>query len=66
MQQKLIQLSKIAFVFLIVLGCQQEKKLPFLGSKEIGKQGDTLYHKIPDFKFLNQDSLYANKLIIQA
>jgi protein SCO1/2 len=61
MQQKLIQLSKITFIFLVVLGCQQEKKLPFLGPKEIGKQGDTLYHKIPDFKFLNQDSLWVSQ-----
>lgn len=61
MQQKRIQLSKIVFVFLVVLGCQQEKKLPFLGPKEIGKQGDTLYHKIPDFKFLNQDSLWISQ-----
>ena len=61
MQQKLIQLSKIVFIFLVVLGCQQEKKLPFLGPKEIGKLGDTLYHKIPDFKFLNQDSLWISE-----
>ena len=61
MQQKRIQLSKIVFIFLVVLGCQQEKKLPFLGPKEIGKQGDTLYHKIPDFKFLNQDSLWISE-----
>lgn len=61
MQQKIIQLSKIVFIFLVVLGCQQEKKLPFLGPKEIGKQGDTLYHKIPDFKFLNQDSLWISE-----
>jgi len=61
MQQKRIPLSKIVFVFLVVLGCQQEKKLPFLGPKEVGKQGDTLYHKIPDFKFLNQDSLWISQ-----
>ena len=61
MQQKRIPLSKIVFVFLVVLGCQQEKKLPFLGPKVIGKQGDTLYHKIPDFKFLNQDSLWISQ-----
>jgi protein SCO1/2 len=61
MQQKRIPLSKIVFVFLVVLGCQQEKKLPFLGPKEVGKQGDTLYHKIPDFKFLNQDSLWVSQ-----
>ena len=61
MQQKRIPLSKIVFVFLVVLGCQHEKKLPFLGPKEVGKQGDTLYHKIPDFKFLNQDSLWVSQ-----
>ena len=61
MQQKRIPLSKFVFVFLVVLGCQQEKKLPFLGPKEVGKQGDTLYHKIPDFKFLNQDSLWVSQ-----
>ena len=61
MQQKRIPLSRIVFVFLVVLGCQQEKKLPFLGPKEVGKQGDTLYHKIPDFKFLNQDSLWVSQ-----
>lgn len=61
MQQKLILLSKIVFVYFVVLGCQQNKKLPFLGPKEIGKQGDTLYHTIPDFKFLNQDSLWVSE-----
>lgn len=61
MQQIRIPLSKIVFVFLVVLGCQQEKKLPFLGPKEVGEQGDTLYHKIPDFKFLNQDSLWVSQ-----
>ena len=61
MQQIRIPLSKIVFVFLVVLGCQQEKKLPFLGPKEVLKQGDTLYHKIPDFKFLNLDSLWVSQ-----
>jgi protein SCO1/2 len=61
MQRKLILLSKIVFVYLVVLGCQQDKKLPFLGPKVIGKQGDTLYHKIPNFKFLNQDSLWVSE-----
>ena len=61
MQPRLIQLSKSALVYLVVLGCQQEKKLPFLGPKVVGKQGDTLYHKIPPFKFLNQDSLWVSE-----
>lgn len=61
MQQRLIQLSKIILVYFVVLGCQQEKKLPFLGPKVIGEQGDTVYHKIPNFKFLNQDSVWISE-----
>jgi protein SCO1/2 len=61
MQQKCIQLSKIFFIYLIVLGCQQDKKLPFLGLKKVNRQGDTVYHKIPEFKFLNQDSVWVSE-----
>lgn len=61
MQQKLTQLSKIALVFLIALGCQKERKLPFLGPKKISLNCDTIYHKIPAFKFLNQDSVWVSE-----
>ena len=40
------------------MGCVQEKQpkvLPILGHKEV-VDGDTVYHKIPDFSFMNQDS----------
>lgn len=42
-----------------MIGCGQhktDKKLPVLGRKEIDA-GDTIYHTIEDFKFINQDSV---------
>ena len=43
---------------LIVFSCQQESRvqpLPYLGQHEINGQ-DTVYHTIPDFAFIDQDS----------
>jgi len=40
----------------ILAGCKdKQKRLPFLQQDVVGK--DTVYRTIPDFKFLNQDSL---------
>lgn len=37
-------------------GCQQaEEPLPVLGQRDV-VNGDTVYHTIPDFEFINQDS----------
>ncbi len=46
----------------LILACdiQTEKKLPYLGRKEI-TQTDTIYHTIADFKFVNQDSNYVTQ-----
>ena len=41
--------------------CSQEKKLPFLGPKSVNAKGDTLYHQIPTFRFLNQDSVWVSE-----
>lgn len=38
-----------------VLGACQPKKLPILGDREF-INGDSVYHTIPDFKFVDQDS----------
>ncbi len=58
----------VIYFFLIVMvsGClrsSEPSKLPYLGRKEVvpvNKNGavtyDTLYHKIADFRFINQDS----------
>lgn len=32
-----------------------ERSLPYLGHHEVNAQGDSVYHQIPDFAFLNQD-----------
>lgn len=48
----------IALFSLIVLSCQQKDKpqpLPYLGQHEINGQ-DTIYHTIPEFAFVDQDS----------
>ncbi len=51
-------------VFLLSVACRnQDKKLPILGKREAvikkanaGQLIDTIYHTIPDFAFINQDS----------
>ncbi len=61
MPHKLIYL--VSFV-LLVFGCSQDKKLPYLGKHEtrvIDGKTDTLYHQVPPFKFLNQDSVWVSE-----
>ncbi|RMG26655.1 MAG: SCO family protein [Bacteroidetes bacterium] len=48
-----------------MLACQTKEQrqvkiktqLPVLGFKDLNEQGDTLYHTIPDFAFMDQDSM---------
>lgn len=43
-------------LLLLLAGCQvEEGKLPILGEIDI-VNGDTIYHTVPDFAFVNQDS----------
>ncbi len=47
----------IALIFGIITGCSNERPLPILGPKSLdGKQSYT----IPDFNFLNQDSVHVD------
>lgn len=63
--KKLIIYSAVAGLIALGSSCSQEKKLPFYGDREAkittdanGKEViDTIYKTIPDFKFLNQDSV---------
>ncbi|MEM9391932.1 MAG: SCO family protein, partial [Bacteroidota bacterium] len=50
------------FIAVVVLSCdlQTEKKLPYLGRRQI-TNGDTIFHTIADFKFVNQDSNYVTQ-----
>lgn len=59
MKQILILLAALA----MLSGCQPNlgpDKLPILGNREAGPNGDTIYHTIPDFSFVNQDSQVVN------
>ncbi len=59
MRHKNIVLS-IALAVL-AFSCSQEKKLPFMGPKTVNAKGDTVYHQIPAFRFLNQDSVIVTE-----
>lgn len=54
-------LRYISFFGLLVLlfsACIPEKKgpLPILGNRDVSASGDTIYPKVPDFSFVDQDS----------
>jgi protein SCO1/2 len=59
MRLKIIVLNFL--VALLAFSCSQEKKLPFLGPKQVNATGDTVYHQIPSFHFLNQDSVFVSE-----
>jgi len=63
MRLKIIVLNFL--VALLAFSCSQEKKLPFLGPKQVNAKGDTVYHQIPSFRFLNQDSVYVSEKDIE-
>jgi protein SCO1 len=61
----LILLTTILIGFVMV-GCDNEQKaeLPILGRKqyqEVNGSIDTIYHTIPDFQFVDQDSMVFNQ-----
>ncbi|RXK49765.1 SCO family protein [Aquirufa rosea] len=58
---------KIRLILLLVIifnaACQEKRTLPILGHKDtVVKAGkvDTIYHQIPAFQFLNQDSVWIS------
>jgi protein SCO1/2 len=63
MRQKNTFLSSFICLF-ILISCSEKKELPYLGPKAIqivAGKSDTIYHKIPAFQFLNQDSVWINE-----
>lgn len=48
-------------IYLLLVACaflacgKQSRELPYLGHHEINAAGDSVYHRIPDFSFINQD-----------
>ncbi len=55
------KIAILLFTCLYLQACQTptETKLPKIGNVII-ENGDTLYHKIPPFSFINQDSMLVN------
>lgn len=57
-----------SFIVLLLLGVvactnpnlPQNTSLPLLGKHKVSESGDTTYHTIRDFQFVNQDSLAVN------
>ena len=63
MQLKPITLSGLIALILLFTSCQEKKTLPYLGPKDtqiVDGKVDTIYHKIPAFRFLNQDSTWVS------
>lgn len=57
MKKEIFKSILIVFILGIIASCSNEKPLPILGPKSIdGKQSYT----IPDFKFINQDSIIVD------
>jgi len=49
---------------IVLVGCSgtdTEKALPYLGNKDISLSGDTIYHEIEAFSFVNQDGEIITK-----
>ena len=62
-------LSLLILSLILITSCKNEH-LPILGKRDILENGDTLFHTIPDFSFVDQDSniitnqTFENKLYI--
>ena len=62
----------IAVFTILFYSCNsaQENKLPIFGNKDTDEKGDTIYHTIPDFSFVNQfdetvsEQKFKNKIYI--
>jgi protein SCO1/2 len=56
MNLKFVALLSLAALFAACGMDEKPRKLPILGERDVTPAGDTLYPKIPDFRFVNQDS----------
>lgn len=64
-------ISITLLIALFSIGCKENRPpLPIIGNIDITESGDTLYHKVPDFQFINQDNqpvtnaTFANKAYV--
>jgi protein SCO1/2 len=62
-----LQIKVLLFLLVSLTACSVEENkpaLPILGNYEVEK-GDTIYHRIPDFSFINQDSVVITQDSLQ-
>ncbi len=65
-------MSITLLIALFLIGCTKENRppLPIIGNIDITESGDTIYHQVPDFQFVNQDNqpvtnaTFANKAYV--
>jgi protein SCO1 len=53
----------VALIISIFISCDPVRKkttLPILGNRDVAASGDTIYPKVPDFAFVDQDSQVVN------
>lgn len=76
--KRIFSYAAMAFLVVFATACTQEKKLPIYGDREAkitkdadgNEKIDTIYKTIPNFKFLNQDSVeitqdnFENKIYV--
>ncbi len=53
-------LCLFALIWLVSACSQDDERLPYIGRMEV-VDGDTMYHTIPEFRFVNQDSQWITK-----
>lgn len=51
----LLLLGPGLFLILLSKGTHKFQTLPYYGLRDVSPSGDTLYHKVPDFSFINQN-----------
>ena len=49
-------ISLFTFLLVFMFSCSKNEKLPILGNRDVQENGDTIFHTIPDFSFIDQDS----------
>lgn len=49
-------IALFTFLSILMYSCTENEELPILGNRDVLDNGDTIFHKIPDFSFVDQDS----------
>ena len=56
----------LLLVVAVAFGCEtKEEKLPIYGLSDVNDAGDTIYHQVADFSFLNQDSVLITQKAVE-